>query len=41
MPYGDFAGAIEEDFGGFQPFRKQLAEVASTIMINIDIGTAA
>src|SRR4030095_15258116 len=32
MPYGDFASAIDKDFGGFQPFRKQLMEVASTIM---------
>jgi len=31
-PHGDFAGAIQNDFGGFQQFRKQLSEVASTIM---------
>jgi superoxide dismutase, Fe-Mn family len=31
-PHGDFASAIEKDFGGFQRFRKQLTEVASTIM---------
>jgi len=31
-PHGDFAGAIQKDFGGFQQFRKQLSEVASTIM---------
>ena len=31
-PYGDFSSAIEKDFGGFQPFRKQLMEAASTIM---------
>jgi Fe-Mn family superoxide dismutase len=31
-PHGDFAGAIEKDFGGLQRFRKQLTEVASTIM---------
>jgi superoxide dismutase, Fe-Mn family len=31
-PYGDFSSALEKDFGGFQPFRKQLTEVASTIM---------
>ena len=28
----DFADAIEKDFGGFEWFRKQLTEVASTIM---------
>ncbi|OLC94430.1 MAG: superoxide dismutase [Acidobacteria bacterium 13_1_40CM_4_58_4] len=31
-PYGVFAGAIQKDFGGFQLFRNQLNEVASTIM---------
>jgi superoxide dismutase, Fe-Mn family len=31
-PNEDLAGAIEKDFGGFAPFRKQLTEVASTIM---------
>jgi len=31
-PYGVFAGAIQKDFGGFQPFRNQLNEVASSIM---------
>jgi Fe-Mn family superoxide dismutase len=31
-PQGDFASAIEQDFGGFQRFRRQLTEVASTIM---------
>ena len=29
---GDFANAIENDFGGFDHFRKQLVAVASTIM---------
>jgi Fe-Mn family superoxide dismutase len=32
QPQGDLASAIEKDFGGFQRFRKQLTEVASTIM---------
>src|SRR5437868_5117780 len=32
MPEGDFADAIQKDFGGFPRFRKQLTEVASTIM---------
>ena len=31
-PQGDFAGAIQRDFGDFGRFRKQLTEVASTIM---------
>ena len=31
-PRGDFAGAIQKDFGTFERFRKQLTEVASTIM---------
>jgi Fe-Mn family superoxide dismutase len=31
-PSGDFAGAIRKDFGGFEHFRKQFTEVASTIM---------
>jgi len=31
-PYGVFAGAIQKDFGGFQLFRNQLNEVASSIM---------
>ena len=31
-PYGDFARAIQKDFGGFQLFRNQLNEVASSIM---------
>jgi len=31
-PQGDFASAIQRDFGGFPQFRKQLTEVASTIM---------
>ena len=31
-PDGDFASVLEKDFGGFQRFRKQLTEVASTIM---------
>jgi superoxide dismutase, Fe-Mn family len=31
-PDGDLSKAIEKDFGGFQRFRKQLTEVASTIM---------
>jgi Fe-Mn family superoxide dismutase len=29
---GSFARAIENDFGGFESFRKQITEVASTIM---------
>jgi Fe-Mn family superoxide dismutase len=32
VPHGNFAGAIQKDFGGFPRFRKQLTEVASTIM---------
>jgi Fe-Mn family superoxide dismutase len=31
-PQGDFANAIQKDFGDFARFRKQLAEVAATIM---------
>ena len=31
-PTGDFASAIKNDFGGFDHFRRQLTEVASTIM---------
>jgi Fe-Mn family superoxide dismutase len=31
-PDGDLAVAIQQDFGGFDRFRKQLTEVASTIM---------
>jgi len=31
-PRGDLAGAIQKDFGAFERFRKQLTEVASTIM---------
>jgi superoxide dismutase, Fe-Mn family len=31
-PQGDFANAIQKDFGEFGRFRKQLTEVASTIM---------
>jgi superoxide dismutase, Fe-Mn family len=31
-PQGDFASAIQKDFGEFGRFRKQLTEVASTIM---------
>lgn len=31
-PDGDLAKAVERDFGGFQRFRKQMTEVASTIM---------
>ena len=31
-PHGDFAAAIDNDFAGFQRFRKQLTEVASSIM---------
>jgi Fe-Mn family superoxide dismutase len=31
-PSGEFAGAIQTDFGNFERFRKQLNEVASTIM---------
>ena len=29
---GPFANALEKDFGGFESFRKQITEVASTIM---------
>ena len=32
MPQGELANAIQNDFGGFERFRKQLTEVASTIM---------
>jgi Fe-Mn family superoxide dismutase len=32
MPSGDFANALQKDFGGIERFRKQLTEVASTIM---------
>jgi Fe-Mn family superoxide dismutase len=32
MPSGEFASAIQTDFGNFERFRKQLSEVASTIM---------
>ena len=32
-PYGDFSSAIEKDFGGFQPFRKQLMEAAGSMRI--------
>lgn len=31
-PQGDLASAIQKDFGGFPRFRKQMTEVASTIM---------
>ena len=31
-PQGDLASAIQKDFGGFPRFRRQLTEVASTIM---------
>jgi Fe-Mn family superoxide dismutase len=31
-PGGELSGAIKNDFGGFDLFRRQLAEVASTIM---------
>jgi Fe-Mn family superoxide dismutase len=31
-PRGEFASAIQKDFGEFKRFRKQLTEVASTIM---------
>src|SRR5437870_13607614 len=31
-PHGDFAAAIDNDFAGFQRFRKQLTDVASSIM---------
>jgi len=31
-PQGAFAKAVEKDFGGFDSFRKQITEVASTIM---------
>jgi Fe-Mn family superoxide dismutase len=31
-PQGELAAAIQKDFGNFQRFRKQLIEVASTIM---------
>ena len=32
VPSGEFAIALQKDFGGFERFRKQLTEVASTIM---------
>ena len=32
VPSGEFANAIQNDFGNFERFRKQLSEVASTIM---------
>lgn len=32
MPSGNFANALQRDFGTFERFRKQLTEVASTIM---------
>ena len=32
FPQGPIAQAIEKDFGGFDPFHKQITEVASTIM---------
>lgn len=32
VPSGDFVSAIQKDFGDFERFRKQLTEVASTIM---------
>jgi len=32
MPSGDFVTAIQKDFGDFERFRKQLTEVAATIM---------
>jgi superoxide dismutase, Fe-Mn family len=32
VPRGPLAAAIEKDFGGFEHFRKQVNEVASTIM---------
>ena len=31
-PEGELASAIERDFGGFEAFRKQLGEVAGTVM---------
>jgi Fe-Mn family superoxide dismutase len=31
-PHGELAAAIDRDFGGFEPFRRQLVAVASTIM---------
>jgi Fe-Mn family superoxide dismutase len=31
-PSGDFVNALQKDFGNFERFRKQLTEVASTIM---------
>ena len=31
-PQGDLSAAIQKDFGNFQRFRKQMTEVASTIM---------
>jgi Fe-Mn family superoxide dismutase len=31
-PQGDFAKAIQKDFGNFDRFRKQLTQVAGTIM---------
>src|SRR5215468_127632 len=32
VPQGNLAAALQKDFGGFPRFRKQLTEVASTIM---------
>src|SRR5215471_8892503 len=32
VPSGEFASAIQTDFGNFERFRKQLSEVAATIM---------
>jgi Fe-Mn family superoxide dismutase len=32
IPSGDFVNALQKDFGNFERFRKQLTEVASTIM---------
>jgi len=32
QPDGDLRAAIDRDFGGFDPFKKQLSQVAATIM---------
>jgi len=31
-PQGDFSEALDRDFGGFEKFKRQLTEVASTVM---------
>jgi len=32
QPEGDLRAALDRDFGGFEPFKKQLTQVAATIM---------